>query len=45
MTIKHVPAKSLAAIVAALVREGVMFSALPEDDNAEFYVITMTGGC
>lgn len=44
MTIKNVPANRLGEIVAGLVREGIMFNAVPEDDRASSYTITMTGG-
>lgn len=44
MKIKHIPLKDLTKIIAGLVREGIIFESLPEDDRAEFYTIILSGG-
>lgn len=45
MTINNVHTKQLATIVAGLVREGIVFKAVPTmSDSGEYWEIILTGG-
>jgi hypothetical protein len=44
MFIKHIPVSRIGEITAQLVREGVTFVAVPEDDSGKYYIIEFTGG-
>lgn len=44
MIIKNIPTKQLAAIVAGLVKEGIVFEAQPDELTYDHWLIKLTGG-